>query len=299
MGASVVSRAETYIVAFKIAILILVVGAGLGGIDTSRIAPETWTSPLNIAGAGMMIFVAYEGFELIANTSANIKDAAKNLPRAYYTSVVFVIVLYMLIALVVVGAMSAAAIAAAQDFALAKAAEPSLGQFGFTVVGIAAVLATLSAINSTLYGAARLSYSIATEGELPEEFEVKVWQQPVGLIVTGVGALLLANLIDLSSISMMASASFLGIFGLVNLACFRKSKDIQSSRIVAVFGVVACALALFALIAHTLGTAASHVWILVGMIAFAVVGEGAYQLFRNNGRPDRVRRKQNQTNNRT
>ena len=101
---------------------------------------------------------------------------------------VFVILIYVLIAIVVVGSLEPSAIARAEDFALAQAAKPSLGQAGFTLVGIAAVFATLSAINSTLYGAGRLTYTIATEEALAEqeaiEERIKI-QKGVYVAVTG------------------------------------------------------------------------------------------------------------------
>jgi amino acid transporter len=279
LGASIVTKAETFVVAFKVAILVLVIAAGFGGIDSARLDPDTWAGPLQIAGAGMIIFVAYEGFELIANTAANVRDPEKTLPRAYFACVIFVIALYVLISAVVVGALPADQIATAKDFALAAAAEPSLGHIGFTIVGVAAVLATLSAINSTLYGAARLSFAIATEGELPQALEREAWDQPVGLIITGAASLILANVVDLSAISTMASATFLTLFALVSLACVVKSEKAHSSRLVAGSGVAACVLALVALVVHTYQTNASQLWYLAGVAALAVVGEGLYQAF--------------------
>ncbi len=281
LGAEVISKAETYIVAFKVAILVLVTVIGLGSVDTARLAPSEWKPMMQIVSAGMIIFVAYEGFELIANTASDVKNYKVNLPRAYYISVIFVMILYALIAIVVVGSLDASTIADAQDFALAEAAKPSLGQFGFTLVSISAVLATLSAINSTLYGSARLSYSIATEGELPEILEKKIWQQPIGLLITSGLALLLANLGDISSISTMASAGFLIIFAMVNLVNFKLSEDVDSNRIIAGLGVVACVLALTALVGYTLSDTPAQVLVLVGMIALAFIIEGAYQVFRN------------------
>jgi len=280
-GAAIISKAETYIVAVKVAILILVIVLGFGSVDGTRLEPGTWQPMMQIVSAGMIIFVAYEGFELIANTAPVVRNYRTTLPRAYYISVVFVMVLYALIAVVVVGSLQASEIASAQDFALAEAAKPSLGQFGFTLVAIAAILATLSAINSTLYGAARLSYTIAADGELPTILEKKVWQQPIGLLITAGLALLLANLEDLSSISTMGSAGFLIIFAAVNLANFTKAKAVNSSRLIAGLGVVACLGALAALVWYTLTNAPSQIFVLVGMIAIAFVIEGAYRAFRS------------------
>lgn len=281
LGAEVLSKVETYIVAFKIAILVLVIILGFASVDTSRLEPSTWEPLLQIVSAGMIIFVAYEGFELIANTATDVRNYKVTLPRAYYISVVFVIVLYALISIVVVGSLQPSEIASAQDFALAEAAKPALGQFGFTIVGIAAVLATLSAINSTLYSSARLSYTIASEGELPEILEKKIWDQPIGLIITAGLALILANLGDLSSISTMGSAGFLIIFAMVNLANFTKSKEINSNQLIAGLGVLACILALLALIWYTLTNDPAQIFVLIGMIAIAFIIEGVYRLFRS------------------
>ena len=98
----------------------------------------------------MLIFVAYEGFELIANASADVRSPEKTLPRAFALSVGIVIALYVLIAYVVVGSLSPSEIIASSDFALAQAASTSLGHIGFIMVSISAVLATFSAINATL-----------------------------------------------------------------------------------------------------------------------------------------------------
>lgn len=279
-SAAIVSKTEIYVVGLKLSILVLIIVVGVHAVEPQRIAPSTWPSWLSITGAGMLIFVAYEGFELIANTSASIQDYQRTLPQAYYISVVSVIVLYILIAVIVVGSLSPDRIAAVQDFALAEAARPTLGQFGFTLVGITAVLATFSAINSTLYGSARLSYSIATEGELPKDFECKVWNQPIGLVITSGGALALANLVDLSSISMMASAIFLIIFALVNLANAVQSKKTQANRIIALIGVLLCVGAVVSLMIHTVKTSPSQLWILAGFIGLAGIFEGAYLVLR-------------------
>lgn len=290
LSAAIVSKTETYIVALKVAILILVVALGFSAIEPQRIQPSGWPSLLSIVGAGMIIFVAFEGFELIANTAASVSDYRMTLPRAYYFTVLFVILLYVLIALIVVGSLTPDKIATAQDFALAEAARPSLGQFGFTLVGITAVLATLSAINSTLYGAARLSYSIATEGELPKNFERKVWNQPVGLLITSGAALALSNLADLSSISMMASASFLIIFALVNLANLVQWKEARSNRLIALCGVLFCAAALLALMGHVIQNNPSQLWVLAGLIGLSGTLEGVYILFlKKEGQKERIR----------
>jgi hypothetical protein len=279
LNAELIGKAEIWIVAIKLAILLLFVGVGIFGINTSQIAPGSWSPPLQLAAGGMIIFLAYEGFELIANTANDVRDAAKTLPRAYYTAVGFVIALYVLVALVTVGNLSVDKIVAAKDFALAEAARPFLGQAGFTLIAIAAMLSTASVINATLYGAARLSYCIARDGELPAVLERKVWGQPVeGLLITAGLTLIVANVFDLTSIATMGSAGFLLIFAAVNSANVRHTPHTHSRGWISAAGALACLLAFGALVWQTATTAPAKLWVLAAMLALVVLIEGAFRL---------------------
>ncbi len=249
LGSSAVGRAETWIVAIKISILLVFVATGFASIDGARLAPDTWGAPVSLLAGGMLIFLAYEGFELIANTAGDVKSPRRTLPRAFFISVGFVIVLYVAVAAVTVGNLPVKEIVQARDYALAEAARPFLGQAGFSLVGAAALLSTASAINATLYGAARVSYILAKEGELPELLERNIWNRPLeGLLITAVATLVAANLLDLSNIAVMGSAGFLLVFAAVNAAAARRSGDIGARPAVAYCGVVACLAALGALI---------------------------------------------------
>jgi amino acid transporter len=213
LNSRLVGKAEEWIVLLKLLILSLFIGVGIWGVDSTKLALSTWSSPLQLVAGGMIIFLAYEGFELIANTAQDVRDATKTLPRAFYSSVGFVIVLYVLVTVVTVGTLPVNKIVDAKDYALAEAARPALGQIGFILIAIAAMLSTASAINATIYGAARLSYVIAKDGELPKTLETKIWGKPIeGLLITSGVTLLIANLADLSSMSTMGSAGFLLIF---------------------------------------------------------------------------------------
>ena len=276
-----IGRAETWIVAVKIAILLFFIAVGAWTIDGSRLAVGAWPSATSILAGAMIIFLAYEGFELIANTAGDVRDPDHTLPRAFYSAVGFVIVLYVLVAAVTVGNLSVDKIVDAKDYALAEAARPFLGSFGYMLITVAALLSTLSAINATLYGAARLSYTIAKDGELPEILEHKLWNRPVeGLLITSGATLLVANFFDLSSISTMGSAGFLVVFAAVNAANVRLASKTGSRRWISAAGVLLCLGALFSLIHYTWQHSPSHVWVLVGMLLVAFAVEGAYRLWR-------------------
>jgi len=289
LSAGAIGKAETYVVATKIALLVLFLAAGLGGVQMPRLEPRAWAPLVQMVAGGMIIFVAYEGFELIANAAQDTRDLKVVLPRAYYSSVVFVILLYFLVAAVSVGGLAQEKILAAQDYALAEAARPALGSLGFRLIAAAALLSTFSAINATLYGAARLSYTIAKEGELPEFLEDKIWNRPLeGLLITSGLALLLANLGDLSSISTMGSAGFLLVFAAVNAANLVLARQTASRAWLSLLGLVACLAALAALVWQTYSTSPGQLWVLAGLVGGSAAVEAGYRLFR--GRELRLRK---------
>jgi len=279
LSARIVGEAEDFIVVIKLAILLLFVGVGIWGVDWPSLAPAAWApAPLLVAG-GMIIFLAYEGFELIANTAQDVRDPNQTLPRAFFTAVIFVIALYVLVATVTVGSLPVDRIVEAEDYALAEAARPFLGQTGFMLIGIAALLSTASAINATVYGAARLSYMIARDGELPAWLERKIWNRPAeGLLITAVATLLIANLSNISSLSTMGSAGFLLIFAAVNAANAHRAEETQSRCWISVAGVVLCLGALASLIWQAARSQPGHLWFLAGMVTASFLIEASFRL---------------------
>jgi hypothetical protein len=279
-SAKIIGEAEDFIVAIKLLILLFFCAVGFWGIQSDKLAISSWSPASKLIAGGFIIFLAYEGFELIANTAKDVREPSKNLPRAFYSSVIFVIILYIIVAAVTVGNLPVDRIVAAKDYALAIAAKPFLGQFGIILISVAALLSTTSAINATLYGSARLSYIIAKDGELPEFLENNVWNKPIeGLIITALASLLVANLFDLSSLSTMGSAGFLLIFASVNLANAKLAEKTKSKKIISYIGAGLCLGALSSLIWQTFITDPRHLFVLIGMVFLSLGIEGGFRIF--------------------
>src|SRR5437588_76541 len=105
-GARLMGRWETVIVAVKLAILVLFAAVGLWFIRPGYLSPELWPESTSILFGAGVLFIGYEGFGLVTNAAADMRDPRRLLPRALYTSVLIVIVIYLAVALTVTRTLS-------------------------------------------------------------------------------------------------------------------------------------------------------------------------------------------------
>ncbi len=256
VGPGLVTRTEGFFNIGKLSILGFFIVAGFvgGGIDWGRLAPSTWSGPLPIVAAGMLVFLAYEGFELISNASDRITDPRRTLPIAFFGSVAAAMTLYVLIVVVTIGYLPLPEIEASQANVLATAADAVIGRAGGALLAVGAILATASAINADYFGASKLPAMLADLDEAPALAEREVWgRHPVGLVLVMLLALACAAFLDLHALSAAASAGFLAVFAMVNVANARIADRTGSIRAIPVVGAIACAAALAALIVDLLG----------------------------------------------
>ena len=280
-GADLAIRSENLFNSAKMIILLgFVIFGLLAPIEWSRLSTESYVAPVAIVSGAMIIFLNYEGFELIANAGKDIINPKRALPIAYYGGVIVVILLYVLITIVVVGHMSFSSIEVASNYALSSAAGTFMGKFGFIMLVVAALLATSSAINATFYGSGRLTYIIAKSGELPKELERKIRNQPLeGMIMFAVLTLIIANFVPLDAIATMGSAGFLLIFMAVNIANYKLAKQTESKAWISLLATVACFIALVALCWQTWDATSTRrqLFILFGMITVSIGIEIVYR----------------------
>lgn len=291
-GARLVVRSENFFNSVKMILLVVFVAVGLATpMDWNRMSPQSYVTPMGLIAGSMLIFLNYEGFELIANASPDVRDRKRSLPVAYLGGVLVAMALYFLIVTVVVGHLGFAEIAAVSDYALSVAARDFMGRTGYVAIAVAALMATTSAINATFYGTGRLAYIIAKTGELPAELERTIRGQHFeGTLLTAALSLGIANWVPLESIATMGSAGFLLIFLAVNLANLRLARETGSRAWISGLGALATGTALVVLCVEVDENPATrnHLWILVGMIGLSLAIEWAYRAF--TGRELRLRR---------
>jgi amino acid transporter len=280
-GTRLVVRSENLFNVLKMVLLLGFVVVGLcTPMEWSRLGPEHYVSPLGLIAGAMLIFLNYEGFELIANASKDVADPKRSLPIAYIGGVLIVIAFYLLIAMVVVGHLGFAEVAAVSDHALSVAAETFMGRPGNVAIAIAALLATSSAINATFFSTGRLTYIIAKSGELPGELERSFRGQHLeGTLITAGLGLVIANLVPLEAIATMGSAGFLLIFMAVNVAGVRLARETGGAAWISGLAALCTGAALVVLCVQVDENPAtrSHLWILLGMVLGSLGVEVLYR----------------------
>ena len=252
-GARTSGGIELGVVAIKLLILGMFAVAGFIGIKADHFVPLFDRGIASPLVAVALIFVAFEGFELIPNAINEMADPARNLRRAIVIAVVLTTVVYIVVAVAALGNLTSAQIQHDQEYVLAVAARPTLGQAGFVLIGIAALLSTASAINATLFGAARLAMVMARERALPRVFSLQERTRPVPyvalLALTGL-SLAFALAAPLAAISGFASATFLVIFAAVNFSALRLAGLIGLSPLISLAGGVLATASLGMLLWH-------------------------------------------------
>lgn len=286
-GAKAMGRSEMLIVAIKLAILLLFSGAGIWFIKPAQLNVEHWPPFQSILFGTGVLFIGYEGFGLVTNGAADMRDPKRTLPRALYISVVLVILIYLSVAVTVTGNLTTGQIAAAKDYALAEAARPFLGELGFRLVAIAALFSTASAINATLFGSANVCYMIAKEGELPTDLARSEWKQLTGgLLLTSLLVIALTLTFDLSGIAMMGSAAFLLVYSVVNAGHLRVLKQTGANGVVVWMSLIT-GLLIFVMLATYTYQQEPRAIVALGVIAVCLfVGEAIYR--RATGRTIRI-----------
>ncbi len=231
-GSKAVGKAEFYIVLIKLSILGLFIVVGLFAIKPDLIVPSFNVSHINgLVHASVIFFLSYMGFGLVTNISENMDNPEKNVPKAIIISIIIVSVIYVSVALVAVGNLPLKQLIASQDNALAVAAKPFLGKFGFLLISIGALFSISSALNATLYGGANTAYSFAKEGELPEFFERKEWfGTNEGLYITAGLGLLFALLFNIGGIAAITSSVFTVIYIFVLVSHLKIIKEVGGNK---------------------------------------------------------------------
>jgi len=185
LGASETGKAETAVTLAKVTILGLFVLSGLWVILRMPAPLEAFTPFIPLGWDGVLVgmaltFIAFEGYEIIAQCGEEVKNPRRNIPWAVFLSLLVVVMIYLLVAFVALGAIQPPAGLTAWQYlgneaelALVEAARNFMvggGRWGAVILIIGGLFSTMSALNATLYSSSRVSFAMGRDHNLPAIF---------------------------------------------------------------------------------------------------------------------------------
>jgi amino acid transporter len=274
--------------------VLLVVFVGFAGVtlvqmDPSLLSPSGWPSFNKIVASVALTFFAYLGFSVITFTAGDLRDPARSLPRAMYLALGITTVLYIAVSLGVFGTLTVDEVIKHGDTALAEAARPVLGDAGFTIMAIAALLATASSVNSNIFAGGNLTLALSELTQFPPIFGSPArFRGTRGVTITVALVLILSNVFDLSAIASLGSAVSLIVFLVVGLAGLRLRRETGSKAWVIVLTMAGTAVVLVLFGIDTARNAPETFAAIIVLVALAVALDAGWKHIRasREGSPD-------------
>jgi amino acid transporter len=240
-GSSETGLVGNIITVFKIAVLVLLVVFGLRALLNIPNWSDNFLSdpsPLPNGLGGVILamgltFVAFEGYEIIAQSGEEVKSPGRNIPRAIFLAIVIVVVIYLAVAFVSIGALQQTSglpnwvyLGENGERAMIETAR-AIMPYGALLMILGGLASTMSALNATIYSSSRVSFAMGRDRDLPAVFgrihshnKTPHW----AIWLSGLLIIFMAVLLPIADVASGASITFLLLFLMVNVTLIRMRK---------------------------------------------------------------------------
>jgi amino acid transporter/nucleotide-binding universal stress UspA family protein len=294
-GASETGTVGNVVTMTKVTILGVFVVFGLIAMSRTEAWHARFTTGFMPNGFGGVLvamgltFIAFEGYEIIAQSGEEVVNPKRNIPRATFLSILIAVTIYILVGVTAIGATIPPAGMKAYEY-LGKMKEVAIVEVARQVfpLGIGAVVllfsglvSTMSALNATTYSSSRVSFAMGRDHNLPAIFarvhprrHTPYW----AVIFSGGLMIAMAWSLPIEHVAAAADIMFLLLFLQVNLTVMilrHKRPDLERGfrvpwfpvvPVIAIFsnGILALYLFAFSPVVWYLAIG----WILVGLLAY-------------------------------
>ncbi|MBS0364360.1 MAG: amino acid permease [Proteobacteria bacterium] len=288
VGVSESARANTLMVTLKVAIIVIVVIAGLKYVDPANFHPYI---PPNtghfghfgisgvLQGAGI-IFFSYVGFDTASTMALEARNPQRDLPLGILGALAISAVLYIAMSSVLVGLVPFHELNVAAPVAVAIDRHPQLAWLSWPVkVGV--IVGMTSVILTSLLGQPRILLSMADDGLLPDSMarcHPRFKTPHVSTIITGLGAALIAAIFPLEVLADLVSIGILLAFGVVCLGVLvlRRTRPDVHRPFRVPWAPVTCTLGFVVCCGLTL-TLSNGTW--VRLLVWTIIGMSIYGIY--------------------
>jgi amino acid transporter len=292
-GASETGAVGNIVTIAKVIILVVFIGFGIYAMvnrpDSLNVFRENLL-PNGIGGVFVamgLTFIAFEGYEIIAQSGEEVMNPKYNIPRAIFISIVIVVIIYVLVAFVAIGAVTQTDglpvwefLAREKEIAIVRAAENFMPAGGILIL-ISGLSSTMSALNATIYSSSRVSFAMGRDNNLPAIFgyiHQKMYTPHWAIFISAVLIGVMGLALPIEEVAVAADIMFLLMFAQVNITVMtlrRRRPDLDRGYFVpffpwpAVIGILTnIALATFlAIVVGRIGLL-SIGWIAAGMFFY-------------------------------
>ncbi len=238
VGPQLVTKAQSLIVFVMVGILAVFVAVTLPSIDLDLLAFDDYPPVSDIVASVALTFFAFLGFSVITFAAGDMRDPARDLPKAMNRALGVTTLVYVLVALSVFGTLTVDEVVRYGPTAIAEAGRPALGDAGFTMIAVAAMVGMAGSVVATLYASAGLTGMLSDVGQFPPFFgRGSRLGAKSGVLISAAVVLLVANTVDLSAIASVGSACSLMIFVLVGVAGYRLRSETGAQAWLVLVGV--------------------------------------------------------------
>ncbi|WP_158880833.1 amino acid permease [Amycolatopsis anabasis] len=218
-GIKSAARFETFVVALKVIVVLVVILVGFFYVKTGNFTPFAPSGLNGVMTGASLVFFAVFGYDAMSTAAEESKDAQRHMPKAIVYSLLISMVLYVLACLVLTGMQSYTEIDPKSGFSSAFA---SVGLSGLaTVIAIGAIIGILTVMFTFMLGVTRVWFSMSRDGLLPRWFAKThpVRQVPTRVTwIAGVVSALIAGFLPIGEAAELTNIGILLAFVVVCIA---------------------------------------------------------------------------------
>jgi amino acid transporter/nucleotide-binding universal stress UspA family protein len=190
-----------------------------------------------------LTFIAFEGYEIIAQSGEEVKNPMRNIPRAIFISIIIVVIIYVLVGIVAIGAVKVPAeagnipvweyLAEAREVAIVRAAEQIMGRWGGLLILVSGLASTMSALNATIYSSSRVSFAMGRDSNLPRVFgriHPTTHSPYYAIFISAIFIIIMGLTLPIDEVAKAADVMFLLMFAQVNITLMtlrRRRPDLE------------------------------------------------------------------------